>query len=58
MIANESEIEKINLNLLSVEFRKQLLEAIQRDVVEKYPDDPEAQRMAMIALENIKASFN
>lgn len=58
MIGDATEFEKLELSQLSVETRKQLLEAIRRDVIEKYPEDPEAQRAAMIAIERLKMTLD
>ena len=55
--AKASEVEKLNLNHLPVELRKQLLEALHRDMMQ-HANDPETLKVYEIGIKNLKASLD
>ena len=57
MEAKASEVEKLNLNHLPVELRKELLEAMERDMAQ-HADDPEALKVYLIGIKNLLASLD
>jgi len=57
MEAKASEVEKLNLNHLPVELRKQLLAAMERDVTQ-HADDPETLKVYLIGIKNLLASLD
>ena len=57
MEAKSSEVEKLNLSHLPVELRKELLEAMQRDMAQ-HADDPEALKVYLIGIKNLLTSLD
>jgi len=57
MEAKLSEIEKVNMQHLPVELRKELIEAMKRDMAQ-YADDPEALKVYEIGIRNLLNSLD
>ena len=57
MEAKRSEVEKVNMQYLPVELRKELIEAMRRDMI-KYASDPEALKVYEIGIRNLLASLD
>ena len=57
MEAKRSEVEKVNMQYLPVELRKELIEAMRRDMI-KYANDPEALKVYEIGIRNLLASLD
>ena len=57
MEAKRSEVEKINMQHLSVEFRKEIIEALRRDMTQ-YANDSEALKVYEIGIRNLLNSLD
>ena len=57
MEAKRSEVEKVNMQHLSAEYRKEIIEALRRDMVQ-YADDPEALKVYEIGIRNLLNSLD
>jgi hypothetical protein len=57
MEAKRSEVEKVNMQHLSAEYRKEIIEALRRDMVQ-YANDPEALKVYEIGIRNLLNSLD
>jgi hypothetical protein len=57
MEAKRSEVEKVNMQHLSVEYRKEIIEALRRDMAQ-YADDPEALEVYELGIRNLLNSLD
>ena len=57
MEAKRSEVEKVNMQHLSAEYRKEIIEALRRDMAQ-YANDPEALKVYEIGIRNLLNSLD
>lgn len=57
MEAKRSEVEKVNMQHLSAEYRKEIIEALRRDMVQ-YANDPETLKVYEIGIRNLLNSLD